>query len=44
MCLPDKPEENTFRVLSDLVKNHLKAKLSEASASLLFYNRNRKNG
>ena len=40
--LPDKPETKTFAAVCDLVKNHLKPKLSEANASLLFYSRSRK--
>ena len=42
LCLPQKPEEKTFLDVCALVENHFKPKLSEASASLLFYSRNRK--
>ena len=44
LCLPKKPDENTFEEISTLVDNHLKPKLSEASASMIFYSRNRQKG
>ena len=44
LCLPKKPEENTFEEISSLVENHFKPKLSEASASMIFYSRNRQKG
>ena len=42
LCLPDKPETKSFAAVPDLVKNHFIPKLSEASASLLFYSRSGK--
>ena len=36
LCLQDMPETKKIAAVRDLVKNHFKPKLSEASASLLF--------
>ena len=44
LCLPKKPSELKFQDIVDLVKNHYKPKMTEASASLKFNTRNRMEG